>query len=1008
MTSVRGSRTVYRERSEERDYEEAPRRSYTTVKRYQVPESITRSVYKDDEEEVKDKIVIKHKHREDPPAPSRHSDDVEYRVTERRWEREPPPPSRVDRDEVDYRFIRTERSADPPRRDISYRVVERDSDYERPRSSHRSEYKFVEKDTEVIRAPSPPSPERVREFRFERDRDYSPARERPYDLEKYSKSTEYFAQPAPQPIIIREPAQQAPIIIREERREPQKIIIRREEPQYEFVERKEVIKEERDESRSLVKKEEPPAPVPVPVPEPEAAKEPEEDYFYERRVVERRRRSDSYDRKTEIRPRDSASNYSSDDSYVYERRERVVEDDKDSHHKRHLAEGAIAGIGAAEILRHHRKRKGEEVGGRAKSAIGGAALGAVGAEALSRARSMRSMRRSRSRSRSDDRHGRRRPRSRSKDRGHSLSRGQQLGGLAAVAAVGALAGYALKNRGNKNETVVVKDGHHRRSRSRRRRGSVDSYYTDDTRRGMSEHRDPEHRNRRIAQAGLASAAAAGIWEKVRSRSRGGRERSKSRIRQGVPIAAAGLGGAALAGLYEKNKANKEAKKDAIIEDEMNRGRRRHSRSRSRSRSVPAPYPADDRRSVDGRPGLIAYGQEPIYPDDRRGYYSDEEPGLYRRRGGSADSSPDTRRRRSRSRGRRAAEMGAAAGVGGLAAHEFGKHRERERSKVEAERRRPDHDEYYNRPYAQDPYSPPPMVDNGYPPYQPNQAYGQQQYPSSNYFPPPPTGDNAQYPEQQSYPTYNPADYANQPPTQQPYDASHGAYGHSDANLGQPYPGDTFAGDTRYGAQDHGRGRGRPDPENVSPPNNDTEKERESQEADGLSTPRQRSTSRVRFDLDSNVAHSPEASRRKDDAKRGDPSEPRQSDTETSDDRKHRRRSKRKGKERERDSHHSHRDEGDDHERRSHDRERNRERDRGDKDDDSDDTVDLPDRFDENGNRKAEDPLAQKINELLGGQGGAGNLFKGLVGGLLGGQGGGGGGEDDDEGRSSRRRHRDRR
>lgn len=184
-------------------------------------------------------------------------------------------------------------------------------------------------------------------------------------------------------------------------------------------------------------------------------------------------------------------------------------------------------------------------------------------------------------------------------------------------------------------------------------------------------------------------------------------------------------------------------------------------------------------------------------------------------------------------------------------------------------------------------------------------------------------------------------------------------------------------------------------------------------ADGVSTPRARSTSRVRFDLDSNVAHSPEATRRKDDAKRGDPSELREIDIEQSDERKHRRRSKRsKGKERERDGHYSHRDEGEDRERRGHDRDRNRdrerERDRGDNDDDSDGTVDLPDRFDENGNRKPEDPLAQKINELLGGQGGAGNLFKGLMGGLLGGQGGGGGGEDSDEGRSSRRRHRDRR
>lgn len=670
--SIRGDRTtVYRERDVERDYEEAPRRHYTTVKRYQVPESISRSLHQDDDEVTKEKIVIKRtERREDPPPPpsSHHHDDFEYKVTERRYDRSPQP-SRADRDEIDYRFVerRTERSADPPRRDISYRVIERDSDYDRP----RSEYRVVEKETDIVRAPSPPSPERerVREFRFERDRSFSPPRDRPYDLERYSKSTEYFAQPQPQPIIIREPAPQAPIIIREERREPQKIIIRREvqEPQYEFVERKEVV-EERDESRSLVKKEEPtPEPTPVPAPVPE--KQPEEDYFYERRVVERRRRSDSYDRKTEIRPRDSASNYSSDDSYEYVRREKITGgDDKDVHHRRHLAEGAIAGIGAAELLRHHRKSEGKPVSGRGRSAIGGAAVGALGAEALTRVRSMRSLRRaSSSRSRSGDRHQRRRKhRSRSRDK--SMTRAQQLGGLAAVAAVGALAGYVIKNRGNK-ETVVISDGggrHHRRSRSRRRRGSVDTYLSED-----QEHRNPDHRNRRIAQAGLASAAAAGIWEKVRSRSRGGRERSKSRIRTGVPIAAAGLGGAALAGLYEKNKANKEAKKGAIIEDELGRGRRRHSRSRSRRKSPPAPYVEDAEESIDGN-GL------PARDLDDRAYHSDEEPGLYRRRGGSSGSSPDTRRRRSQSRGRHIAEGGALAGGAALAAHEYGRHRSRSR------------------------------------------------------------------------------------------------------------------------------------------------------------------------------------------------------------------------------------------------------------------------------------------------------------------------------------------
>lgn len=149
---------------------------------------------------------------------------------------------------------------------------------------------------------------------------------------------------------------------------------------------------------------------------------------------------------------------------------------------------------------------------------------------------------------------------------------------------------------------------------------------------------------------------------------------------------------------------------------------------------------------------------------------------------------------------------------------------------------------------------------------------------------------------------------------------------------------------------------------------------------------------MKFDLGSNTTHSPDASRRKDDAKRSDPSDKTNSDTETSDNRKHRRR-KRKGKDREE----SRRDDPDlmhdPHERRSRD----------DRDNDSDGTVDLPPRFDEQGNRKpGEDDLAAKINDLLSGKGGAGGIFKSIAGEFLGGQ--GGGGESDGESKS-RRRHR---
>ncbi|KAH9845917.1 serine/arginine-rich splicing factor 4-like [Teratosphaeria destructans] len=1072
--SVRSERVVYRERD---DYEE-PRRTYTTVKRYQVPESSSRSVFREPEDVKEDKIIIRRERRESSPppepkedikwkvtervskAPKERDEDIDFKIEERIRERERP------RDDVDYKFkeIIRERDRTNRGRDIAYRILERDSDWDRhstyshrTHSSPRTEFKVVERDREIIRAPSPPSPvpERIREFKFERERSYSPPHrrtatlDRPYDLERYSKSTEYFAQP--QPIIIREPAPQ-PIIIRERSREPQ-VIIREErrEPNYEFVEREEV------KEQSLVKREEPPPPevVPPPAPatvatavetaKPEKKKEPEEEsYFYERRVREvdrSRRRDESYDRKTEIRPRDSASQYSSDDSYEYVRRERTYDDDRErSHsprHRRHLAEGAIAGVGAAEILRHHRRSEGKPIGARLTNDVAGGALGAIGAEALSRVRSARSKsrvsRRSRTRSRSwsEDDRGPPRPyrRRRSRSRSKSLSRAQQLGGLAAVAAVGALAGYAIK-KGTNKETVILPQDPPRRSRSRRRRASVDSYYNDRFSDPGNKAANPNYRNRRIAQAGLASAAAAGIWDRVRSKSRGGR--SKSRVRQGVPIAAAGLGGAALAGLYENSKANKERKKEAIIEEEAGRGRRR--RSRSRSRSVPASHYADDRR-VDDQ-GLIAYGNEPIYPEQQgRGYYSDEEPGMYRRRhrGGSSNgSSPDTRRR-SRSRGgRNLAEAGAAAGVGAVAAHELGRQRERSRQR---DNRGYDDRGYQDPYYDQDPvYSPAPAGhhDGGYLPYeqtpQYDQPYGgqQQQYPSGNYFPPPPTGEHVSaqqpYPEQQQYQPYNPADYAQDGPSQQPYSQTYGQYGESDANLGAPQAHETYAGDHRgYGDVDptaaphDGRGR---NPENVSAPTasvvedhqaptGEYQQQHESQDADGVDTPRaerSRSRSRVRFDMDQNTTReiSPEKTRSsKSDGSSGKGKErareeQRNSDSETSGNRKHRRRRRRED-----------RDDGERGERRRGRHHRSgastqlmNDKYEHDPDSDPDGTVDLPAWFDEHGNRKDEgDPLERAITGILGSRG---------VTDFLAGLGGGSSSkarDDEDDGRSGRRKGR---
>lgn len=163
-------------------------------------------------------------------------------------------------------------------------------------------------------------------------------------------------------------------------------------------------------------------------------------------------------------------------------------------------------------------------------------------------------------------------------------------------------------------------------------------------------------------------------------------------------------------------------------------------------------------------------------------------------------------------------------------------------------------------------------------------------------------------------------------------------------------------------------------------------------ASGERTPRARSSSRVRFDLDKNTELSPEAPRKKD---------TRFSDSETPDpdERRHRRRKHRdRDRDRDRDSERG-RDRGD---RRSRkDRESNdlmndkyerpprsttTEEDAG----DSDATEEMPDRFDSKGNKKSEDPL----NELISG---LASRFLGSQG-----QGGGGDGGDEDEGRRGRR------
>ncbi|KAL9083547.1 MAG: hypothetical protein Q9165_008472 [Trypethelium subeluteriae] len=992
-----------RDRDRDRDWDttrsvyEGPR-TFTTVRRYKVPERSSEtdrfeSETRGGETRIGETRIIRRERQPSPP------DDIrEWRI-----ERE------VDRD-IDRRTRSPPSSARDYRSDHNYRI---------------------ERDFGVERAPSPPAAYR-REVRVVRNEDREePSRRLPFDVERYSKSTEFFGRPeAPQPIIIREPAPQ-PIIIREAA--PQPIIIRersrerspprRQEESYEMIERSEV-----NDNRSIVRREEPPPPAPAPQPE-------KEDYYYERRIkeVERPQRRESWsdeewDRRREVHPRESASQYgddhwSSDEDLVYYKKRtgsRVGSREASPHHRRHLAEGALAGVVGGELLRRHRKNEGDAHGGRLSNAAAGGIVGAAGAEAVSRLRS-RSRRRKeeRSRSESDDRGRRHRHRhrhhhshkdkekSKSRSRERSKSRARQLAGLAGVAAVGALAGYALKQRNKNQQEVVIED--RGRSRSRVRPGSPESYESlppEEARRGNS-----QHRNARVAQAGLASAAVAGLVERARSKSRQrkGDNRSRSRVRQAAPIAAAGLGGAALAGLYEQRK-NKKAERE--VEE--------RSRSRPRSRSVP---PYDDRRPAND-PALVVYGGDPIYPGREEDHYRErdgrgyDDPADYRRhrRGSSASSSPGGGRSRSKSRTRRAAETAAVAGVAGVAAHKATQRSERKRA--ERERRRREEEEGYP-PEDQGTYSP------GHPavnPYTQDPNY----YPHNNNFAPPPNSggyppqQQAMHPEENPYPPYNPADYPpmssgpqqalpqdqyfSPPPAGQQEQWSHqpaaGPAGHVprehdpndvSSSATAPIPTALFA-NRQQGSNGVTRRASQPVthdadqvPDGVITPSPRTrtpragslergerrEQERERTRASSVPSPGRK----VQFNLQDEEHSESEIS----------PMEEEPQPSSSSRNHRHRQQYERDDHDtRDLDGHGESHRQGDARQRRSagngnphldRDKQRSRGRDTSPTgSDDSEGTVDLPPRFDRKGRKIPEDPLAQSVQDMFQGRGMAGRLF----------------------------------
>lgn len=433
---------------------------------------------------------------------------------------------------------------------------------------------------------------RVTETRYRDDYEVlSPTRgldDRDRDLQRYTRTSEYYSPPQPQTIVIR----QEPIIIRERIRDDDYQIVR---------------KSDVEDDRTVVRREQPRG---------------EEDFFYEKKVRERieepRRDEDDYyerrSRRRSVSPHDSVSqrgrDYSSDDSMVYVRKE-VREDSREASpdRRKNLAAGVVAGIGAAELLRNHKKREGRETShgiGRLGRDIGAGALGAVAAEGISRARSAHRSksrrrsrdRRSRSRSRSRDRDRRSRSRnrrSRSRSRSSSRSKLKTLGALGlGAAALAAAATVASKRLGKKEAEEPP-----RRSRSRRRRDDTLSELENDP--TADDARNPKHRNKRIAEAGAAGAVVAGLIERARSKSR---PRDQSKVRQALPVVAAGLGSAALAGLYEKNKAKKEAE---VVQKEE-----RRARSRSRSRARTDAYYDGPRDAAVSDPGLIEYGHGPMH------------------------------------------------------------------------------------------------------------------------------------------------------------------------------------------------------------------------------------------------------------------------------------------------------------------------------------------------------------------------------------------------------------
>lgn len=531
--------------------------------------------------------------------------------------------------------------------------------------------------------------------------------DRDKEISRYIRTSEhYYPQPIPPPqtIIIR----QEPIIIRE-----------RERPREEELQV--VKKSEIDEERSVSRRS-------------ERLEPRDEEYFFEKRVRERIPEEDRRSRlRREVSPGDSISQVGrgrrsrrgseSDDSMVYVRKEKITDyDSRESseHRKRDLAAGALAGVGAAELIRNHHRKEDKETSsgiGRVAKDAGAGILGAVAAEGIRRYRSQ-SRRRSRSRSSSGDRYRSRsrRRRSRSRSRSSSNNRfgnlGGNLGGLG-LAAAAVAAGALIASKGKKDASPERRSRSRSRRRSSSRGRSVSSSRLSELENdpNADDARNPKHRNSRMAAAGAIGAAAAALLERRKSRSRGrSRSGSPNRLKQAAPIVLTGLGTAALAHRYEKNKAKSEA--EEIIRDENRRSRPRSARSRSAGRGNSI-YEDAPRQASYSDPSLVSYGHDPLTGNNfGKGYYGNTaraaEPDYYnnsnramvpvtapppasssfdatsarsaRPRSESRTRSVSSSRSRSRSRGAAAAAAAAGAGIAASAYDQHRKERKQRRRK----------------------------------------------------------------------------------------------------------------------------------------------------------------------------------------------------------------------------------------------------------------------------------------------------------------------------------------